>query len=61
MNKDQIKGAVKTAAGNVQKQVGKITGSDAQQVKGQIKIAKGKTQQALGDAKELVQDLKRKS
>ncbi len=61
MNKDQIKGAVKTAAGNVQKQVGKITGSEEQQVKGQVKIVKGKAQRALGDAKESIQDLKRKS
>ena len=43
MNKDQIEGAVKSAAGNVQKQVGKITGSEEQQVKGAINIAKGKT------------------
>ncbi len=61
MNKDQIEGAVKSAAGNVQKKVGEITGSEEQQVKGAINIAKGKTQQVLGDAKELVEDLTRKS
>lgn len=61
MNKDQIEGAVKSAAGNVQKKVGEITGSEEQQAKGAINIAKGKAQQVLGDAKELVEDLTRKS
>lgn len=57
MNKDQIEGAVKSAAGTVQKKVGKVIGSEEQQVKGAIKIAKGKTQKVLGDAKELADDL----
>ena len=56
MNKDQIEGAVKTATGKVQKQVGKLTGNTEMQAKGQVKVAKGKAQQVLGDAKKLVQD-----
>jgi len=60
MNKDQLEGTVKTAAGKVQKQVGKLTGSEEQELKGHVKVVKGKAQQAVGDAKKLVQDLKRK-
>ena len=60
MNKDQVKGAVKEAAGKVQTQVGKLTGSTEQKVKGQIRAAEGKSQQVLGDAKELVKDMVRK-
>ena len=60
MNKDQVKGAVKEAAGKVQTQVGKLTGSTEQKTKGQIRAAEGKSQQVLGDAKELVKDMVRK-
>ena len=34
MNKDQIKGTIKDAAGKVQEQTGKLTGSTGQQLKG---------------------------
>lgn len=60
MNKDQVKGAVKEAAGKVQTQVGKLTGNTEQKVKGHIRTAEGKSQQVLGDAKELVKDMVRK-
>lgn len=60
MNKDQVKGAVKEAAGKVQTQVGKLTGNTEQKVKGKVLTAEGKSQQVLGDAKELVKDMVRK-
>jgi uncharacterized protein YjbJ (UPF0337 family) len=57
MNKDQVKGSVKEAAGKVQKAVGEAVGNPTQQAKGAVKEAQGKAQQVLGDAKELVKDL----
>ena len=60
MNKDQVKGAVKEAAGKVQAQVGKLTGNTEQKVKGQIRAAEGKSQQVVGDAKALIKEVTRK-
>ena len=60
MNKDQVKGAVKDAAGKVQSKTGEITGSTEQKIKGMAKQAEGKTQKKLGDAKEIVKDTARK-
>jgi len=37
MNKDQVKGAAKDAAGKVQEQAGKVVGSEEQQAKGQAR------------------------
>ena len=60
MNKDQVKGAVKDAAGKVQSKTGEITGSTEQQIKGMAKQVEGKTQKNLGDAKEIVKDAAKK-
>lgn len=54
MNKDQVKGTVKEAAGKVQQKVGEAIGSDKQQAKGIGKQVEGKVQKAYGDAKEHV-------
>ena len=51
MNKDQIDGTIKDAAGKVQQKTGEIIGNDKQQVKGLAKQAEGKTQKAVGDIK----------
>jgi uncharacterized protein YjbJ (UPF0337 family) len=56
MNSNQIKGAVKDAAGKVQRKVGEATGSTKQQVKGAATQVEGKAQKALGDAQEAVSD-----
>ena len=56
MNSDQIKGAVKDAAGKVQRKAGEVMGSTKQQLKGAVKQVEGKTQKALGDLKEMVKD-----
>ncbi|MEO6354492.1 MAG: CsbD family protein [Burkholderiaceae bacterium] len=56
MNKDQVKGAAKDAAGKVQQTAGKVIDSKEQQAKGIAKQAAGKTQKAYGDAKETVKD-----
>lgn len=60
MNKDQVKGAVKDAAGKVQEQTGKLMGSTGQQLKGLNKQAEGKAQKAVGDVKEVVKDIAHK-
>jgi uncharacterized protein YjbJ (UPF0337 family) len=52
MNKDQIKGTVKDAAGKVQQKTGEAINSTSQTTKGLAKQAEGKTQKAFGDAKE---------
>ncbi|MET0211040.1 MAG: CsbD family protein [Steroidobacteraceae bacterium] len=52
MNKDQIKGSVNEVAGNVQKNVGKATGSTEHQVKGAAREVAGKVQKTFGDVKE---------
>lgn len=54
MNKDQIKGSVKVAAGKIQESVGKATGSEKQQAKGLAKQATGNVQKAYGDVKQAV-------
>jgi uncharacterized protein YjbJ (UPF0337 family) len=54
MNKDQVKGAVKNMAGQVQQKTGEMVGSKEQQVKGLNKQVSGRAQEAFGDAKEIV-------
>lgn len=56
MNKDQVKGAAKDAAGKVQQKAGDLVGSHKQEAKGLAKQAEGKTQKAFGDAKEAIKD-----
>ena len=56
MNRDQIKGTIKDAAGKVQRKAGEVVGSPEQQVKGALKQAEGKSQKALGDAKQAMKE-----
>ena len=56
MNKDQVKGAMKDAAGKLQEQVGKAIGSRKQQAKGLTKQAAGKVQKAYGDVKQAIKN-----
>jgi uncharacterized protein YjbJ (UPF0337 family) len=56
MNKDQVKGALKDAAGHVQETTGKVVGSTEQQVKGIHKQVEGHAQKAVGDVKEALKD-----
>ncbi|KQP22817.1 CsbD family protein [Pseudorhodoferax sp. Leaf267] len=57
MNSDQVKGALKDAAGKVQEKVGEVTGSREQEAKGIAKQVEGKTQKQVGDGKEAVKDM----
>ena len=60
MNKDQVKGVVKEAAGKVQKKIGEVMGSAGQQAKGAAKEAEGKAEKKVGDARETLKDAQRK-
>ena len=51
MNKNQVKGVVKDAAGKVQETAGQLVGSKKQQAKGLAKQAEGKLEKGFGDAK----------
>ena len=56
MNKDQMKGGMKDAAGKIQKEAGKMMGSKEQQAKGTAKQVEGKTQKGAGNVKETVRE-----
>jgi len=60
MNKDQIKGAAKDAAGKLQQKAGEVVGSTSQQAKGLEKQVEGKVQKGVGDAREAAKDLQRR-
>lgn len=60
MNKDQVKGSTKDAAGKVQEATGKAIGSKEQELKGMKKQVEGSTQKAYGDAKEGVKNAGKK-
>lgn len=60
MNKDQIKGSLKEAAGVVQKEFGKAVDSPKHVIEGGMKEVSGKTQKAVGDAKEHIKDASKK-
>ena len=57
MNKDQVKGVAKEAGGEIQEQVGKLTGNESQEAKGHAREMEGKIQKNVGDAKEAVKDV----
>ena len=59
MNKDQVKGAVKDAAGKVQEKYGEKTGSPEHEAKGMQKQGEGKVQKTAGDIKDAVGGLRK--
>ncbi len=54
MNKDQVKGSMKEAAGKVQEKTGEVVGSKSQQAKGMAKEVEGKAQKTAGDVRDAV-------
>jgi len=60
MNRNQVKGALKDAAGKVQEGAGRVTGNRSQEAKGLGRQAAGKVQKGVGDAVEAVRDAARK-
>jgi uncharacterized protein YjbJ (UPF0337 family) len=59
MNKDQVKGTVKDAAGKVQEKVGQSTGDRDTESKGLGNQAEGKVQKTVGDVKDAVNNLRK--
>lgn len=59
MNKDQIKGGMKEAAGKVQKEFGKAVDSPKHEIQGGMKEVAGKTEKTVGDMKEKVKDARK--
>lgn len=51
MNKHQVRGAAREAAGKVQKSVGKATANGTAVVKGKARELAGKAEKAYGNAK----------
>jgi uncharacterized protein YjbJ (UPF0337 family) len=51
INKDQVEGRTKEAAGKIQEVAGKAVGSTTQQVKGAVNKAVGAAQAKYGDVK----------
>lgn len=60
MNKDQVKGTVKDAAGKLQQKTGEAIGSTDQQAKGLVRQVEGKVQKAFGDVKEALETPQKK-
>ena len=60
MNRDQVKGSIKDAAGKAEEKAGKLTGSTGQQVKRLAKQAEGKAQKGVGDVKHATKNSDRK-
>ncbi len=60
MNKDQIKGKLKEAAGATQQEVGKATGNADQEARGGARELAGKAQKKLGDVKQGVKEIVKK-
>ena len=52
MNRDQIKGRAKEAAGTIEQKAGKLMGSPKHRAKGLMKRGVGKVQKTVGDAAE---------
>lgn len=52
MNRDQLKGAMKDAAGKVQRKTGEVIGSPKHEARGAAKQVEGKVQKTVGNARE---------
>ena len=52
MNRDQVKGRMKEAAGTIEQKAGKATGNRSAQAKGMLKRGVGKVQKSVGDSRD---------
>jgi uncharacterized protein YjbJ (UPF0337 family) len=59
MNKDQVNGTIKEAAGKVQRKTGELIDSPEQEIKGGSKEVAGKAQKQVGDVKEAAETVSR--
>ena len=56
MNKHQLKGRIKEAAGEVQEHTGKLIGSKEQEMKGHAREQAGKAEKKSGDLKDVLRE-----
>jgi uncharacterized protein YjbJ (UPF0337 family) len=61
MNRDQVRGDIKNAAGKVQQKIGELTGNKTQQAKGAAKQVEGKVQKGVGNVKQSLDKADRKT
>jgi uncharacterized protein YjbJ (UPF0337 family) len=61
MNRDQVKGTAKDAAGKVQQKFGELTGNKTQQAKGAAKQVEGKVQKGVGNVEQVLDKADRKT
>lgn len=61
INKDQVEGRVKEAAGKVQEVAGRTVGSTSTELKGKVNQGAGAAQAKYGDVKEDVKDAVKRS
>ena len=52
MNRDQVKGRMKEAAGTIEQKAGKATNNRSAQAKGMLKRGVGKVQKNVGDSRD---------
>ena len=57
MNKDQVKGRVNEAKGNIKEVAGKLVGNEKLEAKGKVQKIVGNVQAKFGDVKKDVKDL----
>ncbi|MCK0512394.1 CsbD family protein [Aromatoleum buckelii] len=57
MNKDQVKGRVKTVEGTVKEVTGKVVGNKSLEEKGKAEKVVGKVQSGYGDIKEDIKNV----
>ena len=60
INKNQVEGGLKEAAGKVQEKAGELVGSKNQQAKGLAKEVEGKAQKQVGNAEQTLKNDVRK-
>jgi uncharacterized protein YjbJ (UPF0337 family) len=61
MNKDELKGKMKDAAGRAEREVGKATGDKKTEAHGMLRQAEGKVQKAVGKVKNAVRAGRKKA
>lgn len=60
INKDQVKGRIKTLEGKVKETAAKVIGNRKLQLKGRVQGIVGAAQATLGDVKQAVKNTKRR-
>ena len=60
MDKDQVKGKLKQATGEVKQHVGRATGDKDQELRGHAEEQEGKLQKKVGDVKDAAETIVRK-